>query len=97
MSVLAYRVRPMRYESRKTIGAYEVRPGLRMPFHTNSSDVGFGVTVVCDQSHPTELWHGEVSIAGKVLFETEQFDTHHKAGRAAIDALAEKFIRLMAE
>lgn len=87
----------MMYESRKTIGAYEVRPGLRMPFHTNSSDVGFAVTVVCEQSHPTELWHGEVSIAGKVLFETDQFDTHHRAGRAAVDALAEKFMRLMAD
>ena len=68
-----------------------------MPFHTNSSDVGFAVTVVCENSHLTELWHGEVSIAGKVLFNTDQLDTHHLAGRAAVDALAEKFIRLMAD
>lgn len=86
----------MMYESRKTIGVYEVTPGLRMPFHTNSSDVSFAVTVVCEQSHPSELWHGEVSIAGKVLLKTDHFDTHHKAGRAAVDALAEKLMRLMA-
>lgn len=87
----------MMYESRKTIGAYEVQRGLRMPFHVNAADVGFTVTVVCEQSHPTELWHGEVSIAGKMLLSTETFADHHKAGRAAVNALAAKFVELMTD
>jgi hypothetical protein len=85
------------YESRKTIGGHEVRPGLRMPFHANAADTGFRVTVVCEQSHPTELWRGEVSIAGKTLLTTDQFDSHQEAGRAAIDTLASRLVRLLTE
>lgn len=63
----------MMHESRKTVVAYEVRPGLRMPLHTNKSDVNFMETVVCEQSHPTEVWHGEVGMAGRTILTTAQF------------------------
>jgi hypothetical protein len=78
----------MYYETRKTIGAYEVKPGLRMPFHTRASDLSFAVTVVCEQSHPNERWHGEVSFADKTILITETHDDYATAGRAAINELA---------
>jgi hypothetical protein len=96
MSVVASTGAAMIIESKRFMGGHEIKPGARIPHPTNLQRGALQLLTVCDQVNP-DRWHAEITVLGKTVLATEQFDTDMQAARAAERQLVDKVAHLFAE
>ncbi|GAA4756462.1 hypothetical protein GCM10023328_45290 [Modestobacter marinus] len=83
-------------ESKRFVGGHEIKPGARIPQPTNLQHSPLQLFAVCDEVNP-DRWHAEITVLGKTVLETEQYDTDFQAARAAEQRLVDKLTLLLAE
>jgi hypothetical protein len=96
LSVAAATVTAMRIDSNRLIGGHEIKPGARIPHPTNLERGALQLVTVCDQVTP-DRWHAEITVLGRTVLATEQFDTDGQAARAAEQQLVDRLTLLFAD
>lgn len=90
-------VAAMMIESQRFVGGHEIEPGARIPYPTNlQRGAAPQLLTVCDQVNP-DRWHAEITVLGKTVLATEQFDTDTQAARAAQRQLVDRLTVLLAD
>lgn len=83
-------------ESKRFVGGHEIEPGARIPYPTNLHRSALQLFTVCDQVNP-DRWRGEITVLGRTVLATEQYDTDSQAARAAEQQLVDKLAHLLAQ
>lgn len=94
--VVASSVAAMIIESKRFLGGHEIKPGARIPHPTRLQEGALRLFTVCDQVNP-DRWHAEITVLGKTVLATGQYDTDTHAARAAEQQLIDKLAHLLAE
>ncbi|GEB15577.1 hypothetical protein GUY44_27095 [Pimelobacter simplex] len=81
-------------EIRHYLGNVELKPGVRLPHHTNLLNRAVTIDLICETVQPM-CWRAEVKVFGHSIIQTETFSNDDAAGRAAEQAFVEKFVGLL--
>lgn len=81
-------------EIRHYLGGVELKPGVRVPHHTNLPNRAVAIDLICDTVQPM-CWRAEVKVFGHVVIQTGAFNNDGAAGRAAENAFVEKIVGLL--